>query len=134
VLQAGEWEVPLRAEAELLVLAALADVPLLDVEAEGAPLALVRAAEALARAAVAPADPGGSGPADTELAGAVFLADAAVRAAGLPAPVPPDLARPLVAELLSAGLEPEEVVAVLPHLPLAPGTAEEAARLVADEG
>jgi hypothetical protein len=134
VLQAGEWEVPLRAEAELLVLAALADVPLLDVEAEGVPLALVRAAEALARGAVAPADPGGSGPTDTELAGAVFLADAAVRTAGLPMPVPPDGARPLVAELLAAGLEPEEVVAVLPHLPLAPGTAEAAARLVAEEG
>ena len=64
----------------------------------------------------------------------MFLADAAVRTAGLPMPVPPDGARPLVAELLAAGLEPEEVVAVLPHLPLAPGTAEAAARLVAEEG
>ena len=132
VLLAGEWEVPLRAEAELLVLAALADVPLLDVEAEGAPLALVRAAEALARDAVTVAEPVWTGPAHADLAGAVFLADAAVRAAGLPVPVPPDRARGLVAELLAAGLEPEEVVAVLPYLPLGPGTAEAATRLVAD--
>jgi hypothetical protein len=47
-------------------------------------------------------------------------------------PVPADHVRPLVTELLSAGLEPEEVVAVLPHLPLAPGAAEEAARLVSE--
>ena len=119
VLHAGEWEVPLRAEAELLVLAALADVPLLDVEAEGVPLSLVRAAEAIARGAVAPPAPDRSGPAEGELAGAVFLAEAAVREAGLPVPVPPEQARPLVAELLSAGLEPDEIVAVLPHLPLA---------------
>ena len=133
VLHAGPWEVPLRAEAELLVLAALADIPLLDVEAEGVPLSLVRAAESIARGAVAPA-PVGAGPADADLAGALFLAESAVRTAGLPVPVPPDGARPLVAELLSAGLEPQEVVAVLPHLPLARGTAEAAARLVADEG
>src|SRR5687767_385493 len=130
VLHAGEWEVPLRAEAELLVLAALADVPLLDVEAAGVPLSLVRAAEAIARGAVAPVAPDHSPPADVELAGAVFLAEAAVRTSGVPVPVPPDRVRPLVTELLSAGLEPEEVVAVLPHLPLAPGAAEVAARLV----
>jgi hypothetical protein len=133
VLHAGEWEVPLRAEAELLVLAALADVPLLDVEAEGVPLSLVRAAEAIARGAVAP-DASAGGSEDADLAGAVFLAEAAVRTAGLPVPVPPDEARPLVAELLAAGLEPEEVVGVLPHLPLGPGTAEAATRLLADEG
>ena len=132
VLAAGEWEVPLRAEAELLVLAALADVPLLDVEAEGAPLALVRAAEAFARDAVAPAPPAGTALAAADLAGALFLAEAAVRTSGLPVPVPPDQARPLVAELLSAGLEPDEVVAVLPHLPLGPGTVEAAGRLVAE--
>ena len=130
VLQAGEWEVPLRAEAELLVLAALADVPLLDVEAEGVPLSLVRAAEAIARGAAAPAEPvAGTGP---DLAGAVFLAEASVRTAGLPVPVPPDRARQLVGELLSAGLDPAEVAAVLPPLPLAPGTAEAAARLAGD--
>ena len=124
VLHAGEWEVPLRAEAELLVLAALADVPLLDVEAEGVPLSLVRAAEAITRGAAAAPAPAGSGSDDGDLAGALFLAEAAVRTAGLPVPVPPDRARPLVAELLSAGLEPDEVVAVLPHLPLGPGTAD----------
>lgn len=122
VLHAGEWEVPLRAEAELLVLAALADVPLLEVEAEGVPLSLVRAAEAIARGAVAPAEPVDDvGP---ELAGAVFLAEAAVRTSGLPVPVPADLARDLAAELLSDGLEPAEIVAVLPHLPLGPGAAD----------
>jgi hypothetical protein len=125
VLHAGEWEVPLRAEAELLVLAALADVPLLEVEAEGAPLALVRAAEALARGAVAPPPPAGNGAPDADLAGAVLLAEAAVREADLPVPVPPDRARPLVAELRAEGLEPEEILAVLPHLPLGPGTADE---------
>lgn len=131
VLHAGEWEVPLRTEAELLVLAALADVPLLDVEAEGVPLSMVRAAEAITRAVV-PAAPEGSAPAEGDLAGAVFLAEAAVRASGLPVPVPADQARPLVVELLSAGLDPDEVLAVLPHLPLAPGAVEAAARLVAE--
>lgn len=133
VLSAGEWEVPLRAEAELLVLAALSDVPLLDVEAEGVPLSLVRAAEAIARGAAAPAAPEVSGVGEVELAGALFLAEAAVRAADLPVPVPPHRAQELVAELLSAGLEPAEIAAVLPHLPLAPGTIG-AARFVADEG
>jgi len=130
VLLAGEWEVPLRAEAELLVLAALADVPLLDVEAEGVPLSLVRAAEAIARGAAVPAAT--DGPAGPELAGALFLAEAAVRGSGLPVPVPVERARGLVAELLSAGLEPDELVAVLPSLPLAPGTAEAASRLVSE--
>jgi hypothetical protein len=133
VLHAGEWEVPLRAEAELLVLAALADVPLLDVEAEGVPLSLVRAAEAIARGAVAPAEPVMAGPADADLAGAVFLAEAAVRNSGLPVPVPSDHARSLAAELLAAGLEPDEVVAVLSHLPLGPGTAEAATQLLGEE-
>jgi hypothetical protein len=140
VLAAGEWEVPLRAEAELLVLSALADVPLLDVEAEGVPLSLVRAAEAITRGAVGPAAPVGpaarvgSGPADADLAGAVFLAEAALRTADLPVPVPPEQARPLVAELMSAGLEPEEIVAVLPHLPLGPGTADEIAVILRADG
>ena len=134
VLHAGEWEVPLRAEAELLVLAALAHVPLLDVEAEGVPLSLVRAAEAIARGAAARPTPDRPGPAEGELAGAVFLAEAAVREAGLPVPVQPEQARPLVGELLSAGLEPDEVVAVLPHLPLARGTADQVVRLLGTSG
>ena len=131
VLVAGEWEVPLRAEAELLVLAALADVPLLDVEAEGVPLSLVRAAEALTREAAAPPVAAVAPLAAPDLAGALFLAEAAVRGAGLPVPVPADQAGRLAAELHEAGLEPEEVVAVLPHLPLGPGTAEAVIRLAA---
>ena len=129
LLHAGEWEVPLRAEAELLVLAALADVPLLDVEAEGLPLSLVRAAEAMTRSS-APAPPSVvAASAGADLAGAVFLADEAVRAAGLSVPVPPEQAGRLVAELRAAGLEADEVVAVLPRLRLRPGTAEAVTRL-----
>jgi hypothetical protein len=69
-----------------------------------------------------------------ELAGAVFLAEAAVRTSGLPVPVPPDRARPLAAELLAAGLEPDEVIAVLPHLPLAAGTADGIVHLLGAAG
>ena len=43
VVRAGEWEAPLRIEAEQLVLAALGAMPLLEVESEGLPLSLVRA-------------------------------------------------------------------------------------------
>jgi len=134
VLQAGEWEVPLRMEAEVLVLAALADVPLLDVEAEGVPLSLVRAAEAVLRAAGPPTGPAptagaaptaGTGPPGDDLAGSLFLARAAVTAAGVPLPVDPEAAELLVGELLAHGLEPDEVVAVLPHLPVQPATADE---------
>ena len=62
VVRACGWEAPLRTDAEHLVLAALGAVPLVEVEAEGLPLSLVRAAEATARAAVpapasAPAPP-----------------------------------------------------------------------------
>lgn len=117
LVRAGEWEAPLRTEAEHLVLAALADVPLLEVEAEGLPLSLVRAAEALTReAAPSPA------PAPQEDPGAVFLARAAV--SGLPEPVPPQDAGRLLTALLREGLEPEELPRVLPHLSLAPGTAD----------
>ena len=132
VLHAGEWEVPLRMEAEVLALAALADVPLLDVEAEGVPLSLVRAAEAVARgAATTPAavDPPGS-----DLAGSLFLARAAVTATGAPLPVAPEAAERLVGELLAHGLEPGEVVAVLPHLPVQPATADEVVAIVRAAG
>ena len=54
VVRGGGWEAPLRIDAEQLVLAALGAVPLIEVEAEGLPLSLVRAAEAVARGAVAP--------------------------------------------------------------------------------
>jgi hypothetical protein len=129
VVRAGEWEEPLRTEAEHLVLAALGGAPLVEVESEGLPLALVRAAEATARAAATPApepEP------DESLSGALFLALAAVREAGLPTPVPPDGACRLLAVLLEQGLEPEEVTGVLPHLALAPGTAGRVAVLLAD--
>ncbi|MGY1605710.1 MULTISPECIES: hypothetical protein [unclassified Geodermatophilus] len=120
VVRAGDWEEPLRTEAEHVVLAALGRAPLLEVESEGLPLSLVRAAEATARAA-APAPPPDER--DEDLSGALFLALAAVREAGLPSPVPPAEARRLLAVLVEQGLEPEEVTGVLPHLPLAEGTA-----------
>ncbi len=121
VVRAGEWEASLRTEAEHLVLAALADVPLLEVEAEGLPLSLVRAAEALTREAATPpsATPPGEDPAAS---GAVFLARAAL--AELDEPVPPTAADRVLTALLAEGIEPEELPAVLPHLPLAPGTAD----------
>ena len=121
VVRAGEWEASLRTEAEHLVLAALADVPLLEVEAEGLPLSLVRAAEAMTReaAALPPAAPPREDPAAS---GAVFLARAAL--AELDEPVPPTLADLVLGALLAEGIEPEELPAVLPHLPLAPGTAD----------
>jgi hypothetical protein len=123
VVRAGGWEAPLRTEAELAVLAALADVPLLEVEAEGLPLSLVRAAEALTRdAAPTPPQPAGEDPAAS---GAVFLARAALAEAGLAGPVAagPEDADRVLGALLAEGLEPDELPAVLPHLPLAPGTA-----------
>ncbi|MGY1744351.1 hypothetical protein [Blastococcus sp. SYSU D00695] len=131
VVAAGEWEVPLRTEAEHLVLAALGDVPLLQVEAEGLPLALVRRAEALTREAAAPPPPAASGDA---AAGAVFLARAALAGGDPPEPVAPADADRLLALLLGEGIEPEEVAAVLPHLSLAPGTAEAVLALLAAGG
>jgi hypothetical protein len=126
VVRAGEWEEPLRTEAEHLVLAALGGTPLLEVESEGLPLSLVRAAEATARAAVAPSLP----EPDEDLSAALFLALAAVREAGLPSPVPPGDAGRLLAALGEQGLEADEVTGVLPHLPLAPGTADAVAALL----
>jgi hypothetical protein len=41
-----------------------------------------------------------------------------VTATGVPLPVGPDAAERLLEELLAHGLEPDEVVAVLPHLPV----------------
>ncbi|SHN54621.1 hypothetical protein SAMN05660350_00488 [Geodermatophilus obscurus] len=122
IVRAGEWEASLRTEAEHLVLAALADVPLLEVEAEGLPLSLVRAAEALTReAATSPPPPAPAGE-DPAASGAVFLARAAL--ADLGEPVPPSWADRVLTALLAEGIEPDELPAVLPHLPLAPGTAD----------
>ena len=131
VVAAGEWEAPLRIEAEHLVLAALGAVPLLQVEAEGLPLALVRRAESLTReAAASPAAPAE----DPAASGAVFLARAALDGAGLPEPVAPADADRLLVLLLAEGIEPEEVAAVLPHLPVAPGTAQTVLGLLAAGG
>jgi hypothetical protein len=131
VVRAGEWEAPLRIDAEHLVLAALGAVPLVEVEAEGLPLSLVRAAEAVTRAAAPlPADPTGPGCPD-ELAGALFLAEAALAASGLDVPVPPADADRLLDVLLAEGLLPEEVPALLAHLPVEPATAAEVRATIA---
>ena len=122
VVRAAEWDAPLRTDAEQLVLAAVGHAPLVQVEAEGLPLSLVRAAEAETRRAaaveVAPTLQ------EDELAGALFLADVALTAVGLPQPVPPDRSGDLLEALLGEGLEPEEVLAVLPHLPVLADTAD----------
>ncbi len=125
VVRAGEWEAPLRIDAEHLVLAAIGDTPLVLVEAEGVPLSLVRAAEALTRQAapVAPAPP----LRPDELAGAIFLATAALD--GLPTPVPPSAADRVLDALVGEGLERDEVLGVLPHLPLEPATEADVRRL-----
>lgn len=132
VVRAAEWEAPLKTEAELLLLAALADAPLVEVEAEGLPLSLVRAAEAETRAAApsAAAEPTGS---VEDLAGALYLAEVALREAALPVPVPPAAAAQLVAALRAEGLEGEEVLGVLPHLPVSPDAAEQVRAVLADE-
>lgn len=131
VVRAGGWEAPLRIDAEHLVLAALGDVTLIEVEAEGLPLSLVRAAEAVARASAGPPDPG---PAQDDLAGSLFLAQAAVRATGAPLPLRPEHAERLVEELLAHGLDPDDVIGVLPHLPVRPDTADEVVAIVRAAG
>jgi hypothetical protein len=126
VVRAGGWEAPLRIDAEVLVLAALGDVPLIEVEAEGLPLSLVRAAEAANRAAA----PDPAPVPDDALAGARFLAAAALDAAGLPVPVPPEAAGRLLDELVAQGLEDDEVAGVLPDLPLETATADRISELL----
>ncbi len=68
--------------------------------------------------------PPGSGASEDDLAGALFLAQVALGEAGLDAPVVPADARRLLAALLGEGLEPEEVLQVLPHLPVQADTAD----------
>ena len=126
VVSAAGWEGPLRIDAEHLVLAALGATPLIEVEAEGLPLSLVRAAEAATRAAVVP--PSSSPGDDDALTGALVLADAALRDAGLTLPVPEPQAGRLLETLLREGLEAAEVRAVLAHLPV---TAAAAAKVMA---
>jgi hypothetical protein len=129
LVRAGEWEGPLRIDAEQTVLAALGAVPLLEVEAEGLPLSAVRAAEAVARAAVPQRRPAA---AEQGLHGALFLAEAALREAGLARPVPEAQAGRLLAALQEQGLEPEEIAAVLPRLPVEPGTEAKIRALLAE--
>jgi hypothetical protein len=131
VVRAGEWEAPLRIDADHLVLAALGDVPLIAVVAAGLPLSLVRAAEAVTRSAAVP-EPGPVP--DGDLAGSLFLAEAALREAGVPVPVPPEEAERLLGALLAEGLLLEDVPAVLAHLPVQPATAREIDAIVAAAG
>jgi hypothetical protein len=131
VVRSGGWEAPLRIDAEHLVLAALGTVPLIEVEAEGLPLSLVRAAEAVTRGAAEPPRPAAP---DDDLAGSLFLAEAAVAATGAPLPVGPDAAEVLVEQLLAHGLEPDEVVAVLPRLPVEPATADTVVAIIRATG
>ena len=127
VVRSGGWEAPLRIDAEHLVLAALGAVPLIEVEAEGLPLSLVRAAEAVTRGATEPARPAAP---DDDLAASLFLAEAAVTATGAPLPVGPEAAE----QLLAHGLEPDEVVAVLPHLPVQRQTADTVVAIIRAAG
>ena len=128
VVRAGDWETPLRIEAEHLLLAALGAAPLAEVEAEGLPLSVVRAAEAAARGAVPqPVE-------HVEDPGALFLAEAVLDASGLPRPVPPDDAGRLLDLLLEEGLEPEEIPALLGRLPVEPATAVQMAAMIAAAG
>ena len=132
VVRVGEWEALLRIDAEHLVLAAVGAVPLVEVEAEGLPLSLVRAAEAVTRAAAPVPVP--TGPAADELAGALFLAEAALRGSGLTLPVPLAQADRLLDVLLAEGLLPEEVPPLLGQLPVEPVTAAEVRATIATLG
>ncbi len=125
VVRSGGWEVPLRTDAEILVLGALGNVPLIEVEAEGLPLSLVRAAEAVTRkaAAAAPETP------RDDLAGVLFLAEVALRATGLPDRAPADAGAVLTA-LRAEGLEDDEVRTALPLLPLDAATADRVRQLL----
>lgn len=130
VVRAADWEPALRIEAEQLVLAALGDQQLADVEAEGLPLSLVHAAEGLTRdAAPRPADDGPTG-GEEQLAGALFLADAALRAAGLPQPVTSEDASALLDALRAEGLEDDEILAVLDRLPVTADAVEAVAAML----
>ena len=121
VVRGGGWEAPLRIDAEHLVLAALGAVPLIEVEAEGLPLSLVRAAEAVTRGAAEPAP--AASPTTTWPRRCSWRTPPSPRP-GRRLPVAPDAAEQLVEQLLAHGLEPDEVLAVLPQLPVQPETAD----------
>jgi hypothetical protein len=104
-------------------------VPLAEVEAEGLPLSVVRAAEAATRSAVP--EPMAHDAGDP---GALFLAEAALEASGLPLPVPPTEAERLLELLLGEGLEADEIPALLGALPVAPATAVQVAAMLAAAG
>jgi hypothetical protein len=124
VVRAGDWEGPLGMDADVLILSALGDVPLVEVEAEGLPLSLVRAAEDEVRRA-APTVAAEPAPVDEEdLAGALFLAQSAVESADLPLPVPPSHGSDLLDVLLREELEPAEILRLLPSLPVQQDTIE----------
>ena len=131
VVRAAEWEAPLKTEAEQLLLAALAAVPLVEVEAEGLPLSIVRAAEEMTRTGSPAA---AAEPAAEELSGALFLAEAALRSAELPVPVPPEAAPDLLKALAAEGIEPDEILVLLPHLPVLADTADRVAAALDAEG
>src|SRR4051794_26381802 len=116
VVRVGEWDVPLRTEAEQLVIAALGNEPLIAVEGEGLPLSLVRAAESVTRATAPAPAPAPGRAADGALAGALFLARSALRGAALAEPVPPAQAGRLLAALLAEGIDTDEIPAVLANL------------------
>ena len=130
VVRSGGWEAPLRTDAEHLVLAALAAQPLIEVEAEGLPLSLVRAAEAVTREAA----PGEPDDAEEDLAAVLFLAEAALRTAELSQPVPPADASGLLTALRAEGLDDDEVRAALPRLPVDPATADRVRLLLGAAG
>jgi hypothetical protein len=71
---------------------------------------------------------------DDDLAASLFLAEAAVTATGVALPVAPDAAERLLEQLLAHGLEPDEVVAVLPHLPVQRETADTVVAIIRAAG
>jgi hypothetical protein len=124
VVRAGDWEDPVGMDADVLLMSALGNVPLVEAEAEGLPLSLVRAAEdEVRRAAPSVADEPAAVQED-ELAGALFLARSAVDGAQLPLPVPPSRSGDLLDLLLSQDLSPTEILRVLPSLPVQQDTIE----------
>ena len=129
VARALDWDAPLRADAEELVLSALGEVPLVEVEREGVPLSVVRAAEGLTREAVREDDAAPQEPDDAVM----FLALAALDRAALARPVRPADAVPLLEALQEEGLEPQEIRLALPHLPVLADTAERLEDLLSQE-